>query len=119
MLIEYDGRLRRWESFASGKAIYELYGKHAYDITDKRTWHHIAHTFVLGFGALIPVLQPEVIIIGGSIGTHFDKYRSDLVEGLDELLSPLIARPQFIQAAHPQEAVIYGGFHYAKQRLAS
>src|SRR5690606_25422172 len=77
-LIEYDGSVREWESFASGKAIYTIYGKFARDITNKRHWDQIADRISRGFLAAIPLIQPDVIIIGGSIGTYFQRYGKQL-----------------------------------------
>jgi len=42
MLLEYRGKRRTWESFASGKAIYERYSMQAHDITDPAAWQSIA-----------------------------------------------------------------------------
>lgn len=117
MMIEYDGRVRPWQSFASGQAIHELYGKYAYQITDKTTWVRIADTLARGFTSLIPPLQPDVIVLGGSIGTHFDHYSDTLATLIDESLPSHIIRPQFVQAAHPEEAVIYGCYYYATHEL--
>ena len=112
-LIEYDGMVREWESFASGKAIYKTYGKYAHDIHNKRTWHQIADRISRGFLAVIPILQPDCIIIGGSIGTYFDQYSHDLKAMLREKLPDHINLPKFIQASHPEQAVIYGCYYYA------
>lgn len=116
-LVEYDGAVREWETFASGKAIYNIYGKYARDITSKRTWHQIADRISRGFLATIPVLQPEVIIIGGSIGTYFDRYADDLDKMLDERLPEHIPTPKLLQAQHPELAVIYGCYYYAVDLL--
>jgi predicted NBD/HSP70 family sugar kinase len=112
-LIEYDGVVREWESFASGKAIYNTYGKFASEIKSKRTWHQIADRISRGFLAVIPILQPDCIIIGGSIGTYFDNYATDLKAILREKLPDHIDLPKFYQAAHPEQAVIYGCYYYA------
>lgn len=112
-LIEYDGVVREWETFASGKAIYNTYGKFASEITSKRTWHQIADRISRGFLAVIPILQPDCIIIGGSIGTYFDKYSADLKSLLRERLPDHIPLPKFYQADHPEQAVIYGCYYYA------
>lgn len=117
-LVEYDGRVREWESFASGRAIKETYGKFARDIKSKRTWDHIADRISRGFLAVIPITQPDVVIIGGSIGTYFERYNAQLEALLDERLPPHITRPSFIQARHPEHAVIYGGYYYASDILA-
>lgn len=117
-LVEYDGHVRQWESFGSGKAVYETYGKYANEIKSKRQWQHIADRMSRGFLALVPITQPEVVIVGGSMGTYFDRYEQYLVGSLTEKLPPHIPCPRFIQARHPEHAVIYGGFYYAFDFLA-
>lgn len=117
-LVEYDGMVREWESFASGKAIYTTYGKFARDITKERHWRQIADRISRGFLAVIPLIQPEVIIIGGSIGTYFPRYGAQLEALLKEKLPPYIPCPRLVQAAHPEEAVIYGCYYYALDELA-
>lgn len=112
MLVEYDGVPRRWETFAAGSAIYKAYGKYARDITSKRTWYHIADRISRGFLAVIPLTQPDVIIIGGSMGTYFDKYKDELQILLQEKLPPHITCPPIIQAKHPEQAVIYGCYYH-------
>jgi glucokinase len=119
MLVEFDGVVREWESFASGKAIYATYEKYARDITSKRTWHQIADRISRGFLAVIPLLQPDVIVIGGSIGTYFDRYGEQLEGILREKLPPHIPCPTLRQAKHPETAVIYGCYYYAIDFLSS
>ncbi len=116
-LVEYDGRVMPWEDFASGKSIYRTYGKYARDITNKAVWNQIADKISRGFLALIPVLQPDVIIIGGSIGTYFDQYYPTLRKILTEHLPDHIDVPEVRQAAHPEEAVVYGCYYYGKDKL--
>ncbi|MBC7565022.1 ROK family protein [Candidatus Saccharibacteria bacterium] len=118
-LVEFDGAVREWESFASGQAIYKAYGKYARDITSQRTWHAIADRISRGFLAIIPVLQPNVIIIGGSIGTYFEHFGKDLENLLKEHLPGHIPTPQLVQAKHPELAVIYGCYYYALDALTT
>lgn len=112
-LVEFDGIVREWESFASGRAIYKAYGKFARDIHSKRTWKQIADRISRGFLAVIPFIQPDVIIIGGSMGTYFSQYKDQLEGILKEKLPSHIPCPQLVQARHPEEAVVYGGYYYA------
>ncbi len=116
-LVEYDGIVQEWEKFASGRAIYKTYGKYARDITDKRVWNQIADRISRGFLAVIPILQPDVIIIGGSMGTYFKKYGEKLQNILKEKLPAHIPCPKFVQAKHPELAVIYGCYYYAVDNL--
>lgn len=116
-LIEYDGVVREWEKFASGKAIYRTYGKYARDITSKQTWRQIADRISRGFLAVIPTLQPDIVIIGGSIGTYFNKFGDQLQNILKEKLPAHIPCPKFVQAKYPELAVLYGCYYYAIDNL--
>lgn len=117
-LVEFDGVVREWETFASGKAIYTTYGKYARDITSRRIWNKIADRISRGFLAVIPIIQPDTIIIGGSIGTYFKQYEATLKGILKEKLPPHIPLPKLIQAKHPEQAVIHGCYYYALDVLA-
>lgn len=116
-LVEFEGQAQEWESFASGRAIYATYGKYAHDITNQRTWDQIADRISRGFLAIIPLLQPQVVIIGGGIGTHFTHYGKQLEAILREKLPPHISLPRFRQAEHPEQAVVYGCYYYALDYL--
>lgn len=121
MQLEYAGEIREWESFASGRSIRDTYGKYARDITSEDTWKEIADKISRGLLALIPALQPDVIIIGGSIGTHFNHYKDYLDRALREplKLSQVISYPAIYQAQHPEKAVVYGCYYYATHSLDS
>lgn len=118
MQLEYDGILRDWDQFASGLSIYTTYGKYAKDIHHRGTWEMITDKIARGFYAFIPLLQPQVIVIGGSVGTHFAQYEKNLKRLINQKLPPYIDRPIIKQAQHPEEAVLYGCYRYALQRLS-
>lgn len=115
--IYYDGQLRGWETFASGGAIYRAYDQYARDITDPAIWQDVAERISLGFLAIIPAIQPDIIIIGGSMGTHFAGYSQQLQALLAEKLPDHISAPTLIAARYPEEAVIYGCYYYALDTL--
>ena len=119
MQVEWDGRVQEWETFASGKAIVRTYGKFARDITSKRTWNQIADRISRGLLATVPVLQPDIIIIGGSIGTYFEKYELRLERILEEKLPDHVPTPVVVGAKHPEQAVIYGCYYYALDYYAT
>ena len=99
-------------------AIVDAYHKFARDITSKRTWKKIADRISRGFLAVIPIIQPDIIIIGGSVGTYFERYGDYLRDILTSHLPPHIPCPKIIQARHPEEAVVYGCYYYGKDYLA-
>lgn len=113
--IEFDGRIREWESFASARAIFNTYGKYASEITSPRQWINIADRMSRGFFAIIPILQPEIIIIGGSLGEQFEKFHVFLEQLIRDKLPAHIPCPKIIQAEKPREAVIYGCYEAAKR----
>lgn len=118
IILEFDGLFQQWESFASGKAIYEVYQQYARDIVDKAVWEDVGLRISRGLLATIPLLQPDIIIIGGSIGSYFHHYSKSLDSELRKLLPWDIELPQIIGASHPEEAVIYGCYYYGVDKLA-
>ncbi len=117
-LLEFDGSMHQWEKFASGKAIYKKYHKFGRDIHSKRIWKQIADRISRGFLALTPILQPDLIIIGGSMGVYFDQFIDPLNDILKQKMPPHIPIPKIVQALHPEQAVIYGCYYYALDNLA-
>jgi len=118
IILEHDGEFARWETFASGKAIVAKYGKLASEIEDESIWREIAYNLAKGFMTLLPVLRPEVVVIGGGVGTHFDKFSERLIAIMTENLRDK-SLPLIIEAAHPEEAVIYGCYYHALDALAA
>ncbi len=119
MLIEYDGLIRTWEKFASGNAIKHTYKHLAKDIKDQIIWQEIADKISRGLLVLIPMLHPEIIIIGGSVGSYFSRYETILQKILSSQLDPNFRRPQIKQAYHPEKAVLYGCYYYGVDQLSA
>lgn len=118
MKLEFDGVSREWEQFASGKAIYAAYGKFAREITDQQIWNQIADRISRGLLVAIPLMQPDTIIIGGSIGTYYSQYQTQLQNLLLERLPPHIPAPSLQQAQSPEQAVLYGCYFYALDNIS-
>jgi predicted NBD/HSP70 family sugar kinase len=114
IILEHEGEFARWETFASGKAILAKYGKLASEIDDDTTWRQISRDLAKGFMTLIPTLMPDIIVIGGGVGTHFDKFKEPLIENMEKSFNKKsIPIPPIIEAAHPEEAVVYGCYYHA------
>ena len=114
MLFEYEGKLQKWESFASGRAIVQKYGKRASEITSKKDWVVISRNIAVGLINLIAVIQPDIIVIGGGVGSHFKKFQAPLHDRLKKLELPLVPIPPVRGARRPEEAVIFGCYYLAK-----
>jgi glucokinase len=117
LLLEHRGQLMSWEDFAGGKAIVTRYNKRAAEINDKETWQAICRDLAKGLIQLIAMVEPDVIVIGGSVGTHFEKYGNILAAELKKYHLPMLNLPELRQAQRPEEAVVYGCYDLAKQHF--
>lgn len=118
IMLEHGGKIESWEKFASGKAIVAATGKKASEITDESDWYLVSRNIAIFLINLIGLLSPDCIIIGGGVGTHLPKFHERLHEELEIYRSEMItSMPQIIQAKHPEEAVVHGGWLLAKQYL--
>lgn len=117
MLLEYQGQLRDWEDFASGRAFQAKFGTRVSDTPDEKTeaWYWLARNIAVGLVTLIATLTPDVIIIGGGAGAHLEKYQARLEEELHIYENPMFSIPPIVRAQHPEEAVLYGCYELAKQ----
>lgn len=118
LLLEHEGAMTPWEDFGGGRAIVKRYGKKASEITDEDTWHQISRDLAQGLIQLIATVQPEVIVVGGSVGVYFDRYGALLEEALRNYKIPLVTLPKLVGAQRPEEAVIYGCYELIKQAEA-
>ncbi len=118
MKLYDDGEMKIWENIASGRAFFEKTGKMGSEVDDPEIWRRYARDVFIGFAAIIPTFQPGVILIGGSMGTHFAKYGAFLNEIIDRDLPAEVARPKILPAEHPEHIVNFGAKIYAEQQLA-
>ena len=114
-IYEHDGKFQSWEDFASGKAIVAKYGKRASEIGDPKIWKEISYTLAPGIIDAAAAYTPDVIVVGGGVGAHLDKFQTQLEETIKELLPEELPVPKLRKAKHAEEAVIYGCYQLAKQ----
>lgn len=115
--LSYSGKIVAWESFASGRAFFERYKQKAVDVEDKKIWREYAGYLNIGLGIACAAYQPEVIIFGGGLGQYLNRFNSYLEEYLDEHLDTMVTNPKLISTHYRSQSVIYGCYHYAKEKL--
>lgn len=118
IVLEHEGSFQQWENFASGKAILKKHGKLASDIEDPAIWYEIALNIAKGVMVHTPILRPEILIFGGGVGTHFDKFSDELMSILTKNLEHEYI-PPIVKAVHPEKAVIYGCYYHALDSAAA
>lgn len=118
MVFMHEGKPTIWERFASGKAFYEEFGMKGEDDENPDHWKAWADDVALGLYDLIAVIQPEAVIIGGSMGNHYHKYHDFLHAAIQNRRSPMVEMPAIHAAQNPDNAVINGCFvlcqHHSK-----
>ena len=118
MVLEHEGKLQKWEDFASGHALKKATGQMAAELNDERAWYRYVKGLAQGIDALVATVQPDVVIIGGGVGAHFDKFGHFLVHELKKYENNMIKMPPIIGAKRPEEAVIYGCYEYCRQQAS-
>jgi predicted NBD/HSP70 family sugar kinase len=108
---------KTWEQMASGGTIVEEYGQRAEEISDPATWQAISERLAIGLINLSAALTPQVIILGGGVGAHLDRFKNYLDEQIQKLAPSGVHVPPIRQAQRAEEAVLYGCYDLAKQRF--
>lgn len=119
IIIEHNGKMQKWEDFASGRAIMQQYGKRASEITDDTIWKAISRSIAVGLFDLITFIQPDVVVLGGGVGGHLEKFKPFLQAELRHFETPLTPIPPILEAQRPEEAVVYGCYDLAKSVYGS
>ena len=117
MVLEHEGRLRKWEDIASGRAFKAKYGKKAAEVDNPFIWKQFSRALAKGIGELVATIQPDAIILGGSVGAHTEKFAAFLKEELEKYHTNMVPIPPIIKARKAEEAVVYGCYEYIKQNI--
>ncbi|HIA91488.1 TPA: ROK family protein [Candidatus Saccharibacteria bacterium] len=122
MPFEKNGTTVVWEDLASARAFNQRYGGLATEIDDPTIWNEFSKDIALGLSHLISTIDTDLVILGGPVGSQFEKYQQYLLQHLDQYLSvkkQLKQVPAITKAAFPNQCVIRGCFYAAKQYLAA
>jgi len=117
MKFEFQGQSLDWEDFASGRALVQKYGKLASQLEDEPSWREFSQSLAIGLEVLLATIQPDVVVIGGGVGAHFEKFKDFLEQDLKTIKNPLVPIPPLVKAHRPEEAVIYGCYDYIRQTV--
>lgn len=115
MVVAHETEVKTWEEWASGKAFFDRYGKTAAeaDVQDE-AWGPYTQLLFAGFVNIIALCNPDAIIVGGGVGSHFDTWWPHLHRQLKEHLPDFLELPDIKAAQHAEQAVLEGAFYYAR-----
>lgn len=114
IIMDHGGKLVAWDDLSSGHALAAKYGLKASEINDPKIWHDYVKDLARGLDILIGIAAPDVIVIGGGVGAHYDKFGHFLQEELRKYESDKLPIPPIKKALKPEEAVIYGCYAYIR-----
>jgi len=117
MVLEHEGKLQKWEDFASGRALVQRFGLPAEALDNPFAWKAYAKDIARGLDILLATLQPDLVIIGGSVGAHMTKFSEFLKEWMKKISNQMVSIPPIIKADKAEEAVIYGCYEYIRQQI--
>lgn len=112
MALNYQGKATTWEEIAATRILRELFGELSSE-TPAEVWEEVANRIKAGLQPLIAFVQPDVVAIGGSIGSFVSYFSHTLSGLLAESLPAAISVPKIISAPNPEEIVLYGCYDNA------
>lgn len=114
---KFEKQIGSFEQIASGQAIKRKFGKIAAQIdpSDEQSWRYIAHNLSVGIYNFITINSPEIVVLGGGVSVHFDKFINYLKEYLEQYptVYPL---PPIVQAKYVETAPVLGTIMLASQK---
>ncbi len=114
-IFNYNGEYQQWEDFAAGSYLTRTYNKRASELDDESSWRDYCKNLAPGFINAIICFNPDVIVIGGGVGSHYHKFEQYLLDAINTIKPDIIKLCPIIQAKHPEEAVIYGCYELLNQ----
>ncbi len=114
--LEYDGKITNWEHIAGGSAISGVYSPRIDESTESWVKEEVGRRIARGLLAVLPVLRPDIVAIGGGLGARYHLF-SDYVEQTLSAELPEDYRCPVITAPNPEEIVAYGCYYHAKDQL--
>lgn len=117
IIMDHMGKLVAWDDLSSGHALAKKYGLKASEIDDPKIWQDYVKDLARGLDILVGITTPDIIVIGGGVGAHFDKFGHFLHEELRKYETDKLPMPPIKKALKPEEAVIYGCYAYIKHHF--
>ena len=68
MSLNYNGKITTWEEIAAGRVFQRIFGELSSD-TPPEVWEEVANRIKAGLQPLIAFTQPDVVVVGGSVGS--------------------------------------------------
>lgn len=113
-----NGQSFTWESIASGAAFFAKYKRFGDEIpTDDPIWSEYAKNIAKGIVVILPILQPDEIIVGGAMAEFFPKYGEIMRKLVKNNAWAPVAQVKISAAKDPRYTVNRGALIFALKTL--
>src|SRR5262249_47321100 len=102
-----------WEGLAAGPAIEQRWGARAETLDDPAVWDLEAHYLALGLVSVVSILPPEVIVLGGGVGSRIELAR--VHEEVESLLNGYVPAPPIVRPELGPRAGVLGAIALAQR----
>lgn len=104
-----EGAVMKWEDFASGNSFQLQNGTIGKETSSESAWKEYAEALSIGFYNLIRVINPDIIVVGGGMGSNLDKFKTFLNEEIRKLAQDTSASiPDIVLAVEPENSSLLG-----------
>jgi glucokinase len=107
-----------WETFVSGPAFKRRFGRMPAQVKETGVWDEYAKDVAHGLANLAASVSPDSIVIGGGVGTHFQKFVKPLEKHFKAFYK-IYPSPKILPAKYRETASVYGAILLAKQRFSA
>ncbi|PSO43442.1 hypothetical protein BRC19_00435 [Candidatus Saccharibacteria bacterium QS_5_54_17] len=104
-----------FEQIGSGQAFVDRYGHHGSQEADPDVWREYGTAVGSGLFSMITVIRPSIVVVGGSMGEHFDAYRKAVQDRVAQCAGELFTPPPIVAAEKPNTAVAHGCITRARE----
>ncbi|MBW3538533.1 ROK family protein [Candidatus Parcubacteria bacterium] len=101
-------------AMVSGPALQARFGAPGWELTDPQAWDEYADLLAQGLSSMVHLISPEIIVLGGGVSTHFDRFGPALKKHLKRYCT-MFPAPPVVQARYSEKAALLGCFVLAQR----
>lgn len=117
-VLNYNEKPGDLESYISGRAFQNRFGKKPYEINDPNIWNEAAQILAFGLNNVVVFWSPDIIILGGAIILGSSALSIESVKRhLSQILKIFPEPPPIVKAALGDVGGLYGGLAFLRQSI--
>lgn len=102
-----------FDALASGAAFVARFSQQAHEVKDPSIWQDYGRILAPGMYSLIVTIQPQIVVIGGSMGVYFEHYYNPMLESIESLNNNYMQLPKITGSTFAETAPLRGALFLA------